>query len=758
VRIQSVFAIALACFVSAGLASFCLPATVLAIPGGRHYEMVSPPYKGGYGVNNIEATPVEGDGEGERLLFGSEGTFAGAPNNALFNLYLAQRSPEGWRTKPLSVPAGLMPAASLTEFSPTLEAELFNGYRGTSTGVAEFQTNEFEILLLGLDRPELGFQAIGGLKRIDGQRLALGGAIGASRDLCHILFYTRNGAEAQDLLSDAVGTESSLYELTSSAPGCGSVSQLRLVGVNNKLGTSNEPEAIDSHCVTFLGAANSTGGSEFNAIAADGAEIFFTSCVAGPGSAQQLFVRLDGSRTLEVSRPPGGCVAGGIAGEVPCSGSSTRAPAVFQGAAEDGSKVFFTTAAPLVGEDKDSSSDLYMATIGCPTAEPGCEPARREVTALTQVSHDPNAGEAAEVQGVSVLAPDGGRVYFVARGVLTVGTNSEGNSPAKGADNLYVYNAEDGTVQFISDLCSGPGLSGPGGSIKQGAVEDPHCPEDLEAGGVGARHARNDIGLWGSWREAQVADASGRFLIFTSYGQLVSNDTDRSKDVYRYDAQTGSLKRISIGDSGYDANGNNDSFNAELPELLQDGQLSKDDEMNYRAISEDGSRIVFETADPLSSSAVNGLVNAYEWHEEPGSSEGSVSLLSSGSDEEPVGENNREVVISPSGRDVFFMTVQGLLPQDTDGAMDVYDARLGEGLPPVAAQPQACSGDACQGALANPVPLLVPGSVSQAPGENLTPPKKLNAKKKATKEKKHKRKQTRGVRRSRTKTTRGSRR
>jgi hypothetical protein len=48
---------------------------------------------------------------------------------------------------------------------------------------------------------------------------------------------------------------------------------------------------------------------------------------------------------------------------------------------------------------------------------------------------------------------------------------------------------------------------------------------------------------------------------------------------------------------------------------------------------------------------------------EPGCSEGRVLLVSSGRDEEPVGiavgGPSLEVVMTPSGRDIFFMTVQG---------------------------------------------------------------------------------------------------
>jgi hypothetical protein len=62
------------------------------------------------------------------------------------------------------------------------------------------------------------------------------------------------------------------------------------------------------------------------------------------------------------------------------------------------------------------------------------------------------------------------------------------------------------------------------------------------------------------------------------------------------------------------------------------------------------------------------------------------------------------------------------VPQDTDGEPDVYDARINGGFPAALAPPQPCSGDACQGPLTNPEPLLVPGSAVQAPGQDFPPP------------------------------------
>ena len=721
-------------------------APAVALPEGRHYELVSPAYKGGNGVKLIEGVAVEGSEEGEGVVFRSLGTFAGAPNNNLFTTYLARRGADGWSTTPLVVPAGISPTGALNTLSPSFESALFESVvpNAGNIGVAGFDSPDQELLVHGLDMPDTApnapqpgpnFEVAGDvpLERLDGKPLRKLTVSAASRDLCHILIRTAVGSiENEQLLLEASGKESDLYELATGAPGCSGERALRLVGVNNKFGPDNEPEAIDPSCFVTAGAPTRAGDG-FNAVAGDGEEVFFqanveprqsTSCgddgqSPNPANPQEVFVRLDGSRTLEVSRPLeasqpfGGCGDGGnvgeVPGEVPCPGAASRASAAFQGANETGTRMFFTTTQPLVPGDEDTGDDLYMASVGCPVSEPECEPAKREVTSLVQVSHDPNAGEAAEVQGVSIVSPDGARVYFVARGVLTAGANAEGRLPVKGADNYYVYDAEDGGTQFIADLCSGP--------TQSGGSNDSQCPVGLQAGGDGGRGERNDIGVWssGGWREVQTSGRNGRYLLFTSYGRLVPGDTDTSKDVYRYDAQTGSLIRVSVGEDGYDANGNDDGFGAEIPPLEDKGQFRGDNEMADRAISEDGSRVAFETADPLSPDAINDLVNAYEWHLEPGDSEGRVSLVSSGSDEEPVDE----VAMTPSGRDIFFTTVQGLLGQDTDGARDVYDVRLGEGFPAVPVGEEACSGDACQGPLTNPAPLLVPGSVSQAPGENV---------------------------------------
>jgi hypothetical protein len=707
------------------LAGAALPAAASALNPERHYEMVSPPYKGGLGAPQIEAVAENG----ESVAYYSPGVFAGSPAGLSQGLdpldYVARRGSSGWSTTPLEPPDAFMPTVvGAGDISPSLDTTLVEGVPAPNFEAGAQAGTEVEFLSHATETSDVGgdFTLLGEpLKPLVEEPLTSLHYFGASKDFCNIVF--RNEAEELQrggyLLPEAKGALRPLYELVS---GCsGEPAELRLVALDNN------GNIISPLCEPNLGIAeyHIEVGSEFNAISTDGREAFFTTCIKNQISDYQLFVRLGGSKTIEVSRPLSEICG---EGEVPCKGAAKRASADFAGASEDGSRVFFTTTAPLAGEDKDSGNDLYMATIGCSPSTPGCAVAEREVTSLTQVSHDPVPGEAAEVQGVVKIAPDGARAYFVARGVLTSEPGPEGRVPQSGADNLYVYSTTSGGsggISFIGDLCSGHEFSG--------SVGDISCPNKTGS----------DEQLWRQRREVQTAGSDGGFLVFSSYAQLTPDDTDEAKDVYRYDAVTGALVRISGGEGGYDSDGNNSAFDATIATVEQGG-LKGQYNLATRAISEDGSRIVFTSAEVLSPSAKNHLANVYEWHEAAGG-QGAVSLVSAGTGESPV----EDVVISPDGDNIFFDTTQGLLPQDTDGAPDVYDARIGGGdFPSAPAQPRACDGDACQGPLTNPAPLLVPGSVSQAPGENLPAPvvtqakSKPKAKKKAKSQKKKKKKTT----------------
>jgi hypothetical protein len=704
------------CVLPALLVALCMAAmaltaaTALALNPERHYEQVSAGYKGGQGVGTLLMV----SGDGEKAAFDSIGVFAGLQWNSISNKYLAQRvGGVGWSMSSLQPP----PIGAASGFSPTMEYVI--GGTGVGQTNAEGQSTGFEYLLHRVDSPNIpaNWEVFGGIAlTLTNGKLFTGLALGESSDLCHkVLGLTPQPG----LLPEAEKTVDPIYDMSR---GCGGGAPgLRLVAVNNA-GTGS---VINPSCGVDLGvglhyaapeqaaAGGDAQSSTFNTINTDGSMIFFTTSLKADCAAHQLFARLGGERTIELSKP-----LTEECSEVPCAGSVARPSASFKGASEDGSRVYFATKAPLVEGDKDTANDLYLATIGCGEGEAGCGVAQRHVVSLVQVSHDPVAGQSAGVLGVLRIARDGSRVYFVAHGVLSEGPNAEGHAPVNGADNLYVYDTETGRTAFIADLCSGPVLSG--------SVEDLACPAELSEAG-------NDSALWNSQTQEIQSTPDGGVLVFSSYGRLVEGDTDSAKDVYRYDTGSGLLIRVSAGEDGYDTNGN-DEFDASIAfNGINAGNLGAQKlELGSRVVSDDGSRIVFSTAGPLSPGAVNGLENIYEWRAGGPAGEGLVSMISGGASPSA----DQSPTISPSGRDVFFVSAQGLVPGDEDGLSDIYDARLGGGFPAVPVSRQPCSGDACQGSLTNPVPSLIAGSVVQEPGDNFAAP--LNktavpAKKKAVK-------------------------
>ncbi len=113
-----------------------------------------------------------------------------------------------------------------------------------------------------------------------------------------------------------------------------------------------------------------------------------------------------------------------------------------------------------------------------------------------------------------------------------------------------------------------------------------------------------------------------------------------------------------------------------------------------RAISDDGSYVFFDTADALVPQDTNGTLDVYEWHD------GAISLISSGKDLAP----SYFLGMSPDGSNVFFGTHARLVAQDTDSDGDVYDARVCTTADPcfggAAGGTAQCEGDACH----NPPP------------------------------------------------------
>lgn len=386
------------------------------------------------------------------------------------------------------------------------------------------------------------------------------------------------------------------------------------------VGTGNErPQLVG---VDNDGNLISSGGTEAAGISTDGRVVLFVP------SNEGLWARINETTSIDVSASDCTRTLGDPGGA--CNGPGEVQKA---GMASDGSRVFFTTTQQLVNGDTDQTPDLYACDI--PAGTPAPVGLANPCASLNEVS---GAATGANVQRVVSVSEDGSRVYFVATGVLAANADSFGEHAISGNNNLYVAKIDAahpaGQTTFVTKLQSG------------------------EAG----------------FHPQTTAD--GRYLAFTTTSQLLPGDTDEAADLYRYDADTGTLLRLSIDTSG--AGGN-------TPGL----EVSFNTNGGPSGMSADGSTVVFQTNEGLSPADTNGIHDAYEWHE------GVVSLISSGRPSTETSSEEKFAAISPSGTDIYFGTTGPLTANDIDTNSDVYDARIDGGFS--FAQRSGCSGEACQG-------------------------------------------------------------
>jgi predicted heme/steroid binding protein len=422
------------------------------------------------------------------------------------------------------------------------------------------------------------------------------------------------------------------------------------------VGTGNdEPSQVDlNNSGNQIGSCDGSyggGGHQVyalaNAVSADGSTIVFSvngGCGGANPAANEVWARIDGTTSYDVSASQ--CTR---AAADPGGACNAPADATFAAATPDGSRVFFTTAQQLVNGDTDQTNDLYACDL--PAAPQAPAGKANPCAALTEVS-----GVATEARVESVLntSEDGSTAYFFSPAVLAANKDAFGDPALPGDHNLYVWRQDathsDGQTVFVG---------------RTGAVQDAQSGSD------------------------------GRYLVLSTSGSLVETDTDSALDVYRYDAVTGEMTRISTGISG--AGGNAEGLDAAIPAIVHNQETSG---FNLRpAVSAAGDRIVFTTKEGLSPLDGNGASDVYLW------SSGHVYLISGGS----VGAGGTHPAIDNSGRDIYFTSEDG----------DVYDARTGGGFP---SPPGKCSGDeSCQPPASGPPAFKAPGSAQQSAGNPAQP-------------------------------------
>jgi hypothetical protein len=169
------------------------------------------------------------------------------------------------------------------------------------------------------------------------------------------------------------------------------------------------------------------------------------------------------------------------------------------------------------------------------------------------------------------------------------------------------------------------------------------------------------------------------------------------------------------------------------------GYLQESNQENVyqpRWISADGAHVFFVSLEGLVPQDINEEQDVYEW-ERPGTggcTEGSGCVyLLSGG--KSVGQSGF-LDASESGSDVFIVTRENLDGSDEDGAFDAYDVRLGAQHPPVS---PLCTGTGCQGIPSVPPIFATPSSVTfEGVGNFSAPAKETKAKPKPKQKKKAK--------------------
>ena len=343
-------------------------------------------------------------------------------------------------------------------------------------------------------------------------------------------------------------------------------------------------------------------------------------------------------------------------------GSGAGGGGQFMTAASDGSVVFFTDgdSAGLTGDTvSGSGTNLYEYKVG--SAGSGT---------LTDLTGNDNL---AQVDGVLGASSDGSYIYFVAEGVLATGATS-------GAENLYVDH--NGTTTFIATL------SGSDGSD------------------------------WNSQLTSRVTP-DGTHLAFNSVQSLTGFDnTDANTggadtEIFIYGATAKTLTCASCNPTG------NPIGSSQL-DSIEGGLLGGGNQYLQHNLSDDGSRLFFDSSDDLSPRDTNGVQDVYEYEN------GHDYLISTGT------STNISLFLdaSANGNDVFFVTRDQLVPQDTDGLDDLYDARVNGGFPAPSPVPP-CTGDSCRPATTPPPPAPTIATVTFSGPSNPTPGSPPKKKKKA---------------------------
>ena len=302
----------------------------------------------------------------------------------------------------------------------------------------------------------------------------------------------------------------------------------------------------------------------------------------------------------------------------------------------DGTRAIFETDEGLVAGDTDGLPDVYQRSAG----------------ATTLLSTGPTGGNGAFDAFFAGSSDDASVVFFETDEQLVAGDTDT---------SLDVYQRSGGTTTQVST--GSPGGNGAFDAFFRGAslngsrvfiqtseslaAADTDTSNDVyeRSGGTTTLVSAPGNGTFAATFDGNSSD--GTRVFFHSREQLAAGDTDTSSDVY--ERSGGTTKLVSTGTPG------NGAFDSDFSQA-----------------SADGSRVMFETREPLTAGDTDTSIDVYER-----SGGSTTTLLSTG----PTGGNGvfdaTFVGMSLDGQRVFLETTEKLVAGDLDSVRDVYERYAG---------------------------------------------------------------------------------
>lgn len=433
-----------------------------------------------------------------------------------------------------------------------------------------------------------------------------------------------------------------------------------------------------------------------------------------------LYLWVGGALRLVTFLPNGSPVHGDLAGatshrvipdgsslDVEIGGSYTGTAPIINAVSADGERIFFY-----------ANGNLYLRQNAGqePTAAGPCAFAEPERACTLQIDISKGAGSSGG--GVFQYASvDGNRVFFTADRQLTFPSSAAAGKPA-----LYEYNVESRTVvdhtlgaAAAADVSGFSGGSEDGarlyfvakgaltGSQQNAAGETAQAGQPnlylLEDGSVTFIARLDPVADRSAWGYELSAQEDGPPEV--GVGSTLSTRTSPDGRYFAFN----SVRGLSGGASGtrqiflYDAvSGTVSCASCPSGGVLPPGQSALPGPITTtgteapgylpRGLTNEG-QLFFTTVQPLVPADTDGVADVYEHRQ------GELHLLSHGAAPGP----SYFFDASVGAGDVFFATSDALVRADTDNALNLYDARVGGGFAePPAPAPPCAAGESCRGA------------------------------------------------------------